>query len=66
MLLYPLKIVPHLLRTLRNYKKIRYIIPMYNLLECSGNYSDSSGRLYQFKRDEPPSNNGNISVNASS
>ena len=25
---------------------------MYNLLECSDNYTDSSGSLYQFKRDE--------------
>ena len=30
---------------------------MYNLLEYSDNYSDSSGSLYQFKRDEPPPNN---------
>ena len=29
------------------------IMPMYNLIE----YSDSSGSLYQFKRDEPPMNN---------
>ena len=28
------------------------IMPMYNLLEYSDNYSDSSGSLYQFKRDE--------------
>ena len=25
---------------------------MYNLLECSDNYSDISGSLWQFKRDE--------------
>ena len=25
---------------------------MYNLLECSDNYSDTSGSLWQFKRDE--------------
>ena len=30
------------------------------------NYSDSSGSLYEFKRDEPPPNNGNISVDTSS
>ena len=28
------------------------IIPMYNLLEYSDNYADSSGCLWQFKRDE--------------
>ena len=28
------------------------IIPMYNLIEYSDNYADSSGSLYQFKRDE--------------
>ena len=26
------------------------IMPMYNLIEYSDNYSDSSGSLYQFKR----------------
>ena len=33
------------------------IIPMYNLIEYSDNYSDSSESLYQFKRDESPMNN---------
>ena len=33
------------------------IMPMYNLIEYSDNYADSSGRLYQFKRDESPINN---------
>ena len=28
------------------------ITPMYNLIEYSDNYPDSSGSLYQFKRDE--------------
>ena len=27
-------------------------MPMYNLIEYSGNYSDTSGSLWQFKRDE--------------
>ena len=27
-------------------------MPMYNLLEYSDNYADSSGSFYQFKRDE--------------
>ena len=42
------------------------IMPIYNLLEYSDNYSDSSGSLYQFKRDEPPPNNVNIGVDTSS
>ena len=25
---------------------------MYNLIECNDNYSDTSGSLWQFKRDE--------------
>ena len=33
------------------------IMPMYNLIEYSDNYSNSSGSLYQFKRDESPINN---------
>ena len=32
------------------------IMPMYNLIEYSDNYADSSGRLYQSKRDESPMN----------
>ena len=29
-------------------------MPMYNLIEYSDNYQDSSAILYQYKRDEPP------------
>ena len=29
-------------------------MPMYNLIEYSNNYQDSSASLYQYKRDEPP------------
>ena len=32
-------------------------MPMYNLIEYSDNYQDSSGTLYQYKRDEPPEDN---------
>ena len=32
-------------------------MPMYNLIEYSDNYSDTSGSLWQFKRDEVPANN---------
>ena len=31
---------------------INIAMPMYNLIEYSDNYSDTSGRLWQFKRDE--------------
>ena len=31
-------------------------MPMYNLIEYSDNYPDSSATLYQYKRDEPPEN----------
>ena len=30
------------------------VMPMYNLIEYSNNYQDSSAILYQYKRDEPP------------
>ena len=32
-------------------------MPMYNLIEYSDNYQDSSATLYQHKRDEPPEAN---------
>ena len=34
-------------------------IPMYNLIECSDNHSDTSGSLWNFKRDEIE-NNANV------
>ena len=37
------------------------VMPMYNLIEYSDNYQDSSATFYQYKRDEPPVNDdGNI------
>ena len=35
------------------------VMHMYNLLEYSDNYQNSTGSLYQFKRDEPPDDNAN-------
>ena len=32
-------------------------MPMYNLIKYSDSYSDTSGILWHFKRDEPPVNN---------
>ena len=39
---------------------------MYHLLEYSDNYQDSTGSLYQFKRDEPPDDNADVANNTSS
>ena len=33
------------------------VMPLYNLIEYSDNYQDSSATLYQYKRDEPPEAN---------
>ena len=35
---------------------------MYNLIEYSNNYSDTSGSLWQFKRDEVPNNNADLAI----
>ena len=39
------------------------IMLMCNLIEYSDNYADSSGSLYQFKRDESPMNNNGNPLN---
>ena len=33
---------------------------MYNLIEYSDNYSDTSGSLWQFQEDDVPANNANL------
>ena len=35
---------------------------MYNLIEYSDNYQDSSATLYQYKRDEPPDDNADLTA----
>ena len=40
-------------------------MPMYNLIEYSDNYSDTSGSLWQFKRDEVPVNNADLTIDGS-
>ena len=40
-------------------------MPMYNLIEYNDNYSDTSGSLWKFKRDEVPANNTDLSINNS-
>ena len=50
-------------------KNLDMIMPMYNLIEHSDNYSDSIGRLYHFKRNESPMNDAvnpkNVALNNS-
>ena len=40
-------------------------MPMYNLIEYKENYSDTSGSLPQFKRDDFPNNNGDLTIDNS-
>ena len=49
-----------------NADNLDIVIPMYNLTGYSDNYSDTSGSLWQFKRDEQNINNGNIPVGVNS
>ena len=42
-----------------NANNLDILMPMYNLVEYSDNYSNTSGSLWQFKRDEQNMNNGN-------
>ena len=40
-------------------------MPMYNLIEYSDNHSDTSGSLWQFKRDEVPISNADLTIDNS-
>ena len=40
-------------------------MPMYNLIEHSENYSDTSESLWKLIRDEVPANNADLSINNS-
>ena len=44
------------------------VMPMYNLIEDSDNYQNSSATIYQYKRDEPPEANAinDLTTNTSS
>ena len=44
-------------------KHINIVLPIYNLTEYSDNYFDTSGSLWQFKRDETEGN-VDLTVNA--
>ena len=48
-------------------KDLDIVMPMYNLIEYSDNYQDSSATLCQYKRDEPPEDNAiaDLTVNNS-
>ena len=46
-----------------NAKDIDVVIPMYNLIEYSDNYSKTSGDLWQYYRDEPALNNAGALAN---
>ena len=41
------------------------VMPMYNLIEYSDNYQDSSATRYQYKRDEPPEDDAVADLTAS-
>ena len=47
-------------------EELDIIMPMYNLLEYSDNYQDSTGSLYQFKRDELLDDNANVANDTTS
>ena len=48
-------------------ENLNIVMPMYNLIEYSDNYQDSSATLYQYKGDEPPDDiNNNLTVSNSS
>ena len=40
-------------------------MPMYNLIEYSNNYSNTSGSLWHFKIDEIPADNAELSIDNS-
>ena len=45
-----------------NAKDIDIVMPMYNLIEYSSNYSKTSGNLWQYYKDIPAANNDNAIV----
>ena len=50
---------------IREANYIYIAMPIYNLIEYSDNYSDTSGSLWQFKRDEAPDDNVDLSIDNS-
>ena len=70
-----LKILHHFLHAINNTvindvfvdeaNHIYIVMPMYSFIEYSDNYSDTSGSLWQFKRDEVPANNADLTIDNS-
>ena len=65
-----LKIVHHFLHFFQEAfvdeaNHIYIAMPMYNLIAYSDNYSDTSGSLWQFKRDEVLDNNADLTIDNS-
>ena len=48
-----------------NAEHINIVMPMYNTIEYCDNYSNTSGSLWQFKRDEQPIDNNGAFANIS-
>ena len=46
-----------------NAKDIDAVMPMYNLIEYSDNYSKASGNFWQYNRDEPALNDAGALAN---
>ena len=49
---------------LENAENSDVVMPMYNLIEYSDNYEDSTGSLYQFKKDEITTGDANANTGA--
>ena len=47
---------------IENAEEVHIVMPMYNLLEYSDNYSKSSGRLWNYYRDEVNNNANEINA----
>ena len=45
-------------------KNLDTVMPMYNLIEHSDNYQDSSATPYQYKRDKPPEDDAVVDLTA--
>ena len=50
-------------RQVDNAKDVDIVMPMYNLIEYSDNYSKTSGSLWQYCKDVPAVDNNNAMVN---
>ena len=72
MQIYYLKIVHHFIHVKQindvfvdEASHIYIAMTVYNLIEYSDNYCDTSGSLSQFKRDDVPPNNADLSIDSS-